>query len=151
MKKQTKQFALILSTLFSLVILGSCAPDIDPDNSEIFMGKYEGSIAFTPAGSSTPSKSNQSNGSVRVTRLGDNYTFTFSDGIPTLENIKYAQGDDNTYVNIDLGGEAGVIKVTKSKLQILYKNQKGTWNATCNRSKFLSAKEGDEKNASTEK
>lgn len=125
MKTNTK----ILSLLFiAIIALASCSKDDDPADNDLFLGKYEGSISFN---SSDDEDVSESNGSVTVTKVGDNYTFNFSDGIPTLGDIVMEKGDNNTLVFND--GEIGSIRITASKLTIAYARDNRVWTADCSR------------------
>lgn len=119
----------ILSLLFiSFIVLSSCSKDDDPSDNDLFLGKYEGSVSFNSPDDDDVS---ETNGSVTVTKVGNNYTFNFSDGIPTLGDISMEKGDNNTLVFED--GEIGTIRITASSLNIAYARGDEIWTADCSR------------------
>jgi len=119
----------ILSLLFiTFIAFSSCSKDDDPADNDLFLGKYEGSVSFN---SSDDEDVSETNGSVTVTKVGNNYTFNFSDGIPTLGDITMEKGDNNTLVFSD--GELGTIRITASSLNIAYIRNGRTWRADCSR------------------
>ncbi|SFS35293.1 hypothetical protein [Sphingobacterium wenxiniae] len=121
----------ILSLLFiALFTFASCSKDDDPSDNDLFIGKYEGPISFSSSNegdTDVPRK----DGSVTVTKIGDNYTFNFSDGIPTLSNIEMKKGDNNTLIIGD--GALGTITITASTLVIAYTTDGRAWTANCER------------------
>ncbi|TDQ79986.1 hypothetical protein [Sphingobacterium yanglingense] len=121
----------ILSLLFIAVFtLTSCSKDDDPADNDLFIGKYEGTVSFksTQDGDSdVPS----TNGSVTVTKVGDSYSFNFSNGIPTIKDITMKKGDNNTIMFSDNG--IGTITVTASKLSIAFTKDGRGWLADCKR------------------
>ncbi|RZF61808.1 hypothetical protein [Sphingobacterium corticibacterium] len=119
----------ILSLLFiTFIAFSSCSKDDDPADNDLFLGKYEGSVSFN---SSDDEDVPETNGSVTVTKVGNNYTFNFSDGIPTLGDITMEKGENNTLVFN--GGELGTIRITASSLKIAYLRDGRTWTADCSR------------------
>ena len=119
----------ILSLLFiTFIAFSSCSKDDDPADNDLFLGKYEGSVSFT---SFDDENVPETNGSVTVTKVGNNYTFNFSDGIPTLGDITMEKGDNNTLVFND--GEIGSIQITASSLSITYAKDNSLWKANCSR------------------
>lgn len=119
----------ILSLLFiTFIAFTSCSKDDDPADNDLFLGKYEGSVSFT---STDDEDVSEPNGSVTVTKVGNNYTFNFSNGIPTLGDITMEKGDNNTLVFSD--GEIGTIRITASTLKIAYNRDNRVWTADCSR------------------
>lgn len=120
----------ILSLLFiSLIAFSSCSKDDDPADNDMFLGKYDGSVGYN--GPDDGDDVSESNGSVTVTKVGNNYTFNFSDGIPTLGDIVMEKGDNSTLVFDD--GEIGTIRITESSLNIAYARDGRVWSANCSR------------------
>ena len=119
----------ILSLLFvSVIVFSSCSKDDDPSDNDLFLGKYEGAVSFN---SSDDEDVSETNGSVTVAKVGNNYTFNFSDGIPTLGDIEMEKGENNTLVFSD--GEIGTIRITASSLNIAYARDGRIWTADCSR------------------
>ncbi|MBL1408936.1 MULTISPECIES: hypothetical protein [Sphingobacterium] len=121
----------ILSLLFIAVFtLASCSKDDDPADNDLFIGKYEGTVSFksTKDGDTdVPS----TNGSVTVTKIGDTYSFNFSNGIPSIKDITMKKGDNNTIMFSDNG--IGTITVTASNLSVAFTKDGRGWLADCKR------------------
>ncbi|WDF70080.1 hypothetical protein PQ465_06795 [Sphingobacterium oryzagri] len=127
MKRAIKILSLLLVTVFAF---SACSKDDDPADNDLFIGTYDGSVGFSSTNDGEADVSS-SDGSVTVSKVGDNYTFNFSNGIPTLSNIAMEKGDNNTIV---IGnGMAGTIRVTASSLNILYTRDGRSWSADCDR------------------
>lgn len=126
-----KQLRVLLAAVALLLSLGltSCNQD-NPAEADLFVGTYKGKVSFIKVGEDAKNISND-NGSVFVAKVGDSYTFRFSDGIPTLANIKMEKNDD-TLVSIGTDGLA-IIKITGDHLTISYTTKEGSWNADAKR------------------
>lgn len=123
----------ILSLLFVTVTLftfAACSKDDDPADNDLFIGKYEGTVSFSSTNDSDTDVA-RTNGSVTVTKIGDKYTFNFSNGIPTIGNIIMEKGDNNTIIFND--NAIGSITVTASDLDIIYAKDGKAWTADCKR------------------
>lgn len=121
----------ILSLLFiALFTFASCSKDDDPADNDLFIGKYEGPISFSSTDNNDTDVT-RTDGSVTVTKIGNNYSFNFSNGIPTISNIVMKKGDNNTIIFSDNG--IGTITVTASDLEIAYAKDGRTWTADCTR------------------
>lgn len=123
----------ILSLLFVTVTLftfAACSKDDDPADNDLFIGKYEGTISFSSTNDSDTDVA-RTNGSVTVTKIGDKYSFNFSNGIPTIGNIIMDKGDNNTIIFND--NAIGTITVTASDLDIIYAKDGKAWTADCKR------------------
>lgn len=126
MKNLKKLFVFVLFA-FASVALVSCSKDDDPANNDLFVGTYKGSISYK--GGDKDVKAD--NGTVRVVKVGNNYNFLFSDGIPDLNGVEFKK-DANTVISI--GSDASkYIKITESSLTIAYTNDEGVWTANCTR------------------
>src|SRR5690606_5328803 len=116
----------ILSLLFiSLIAFSSCSKDDDPADNDLFLGKYEGSVGYN--GPDDGDGVSESNGSATVTKVGNNYTFNFSDGIPAFGDIVMEKGDNSTLGFDD--GESGTISTTESSLTIAQAGDGRVWSA----------------------
>lgn len=127
MKAAIKILGLLMVTIF---IFSACSKDDDPADNDLFVGTYNGTVAFR---STNDGESNVSSteGSVRVVKVGNNYSFNFSNGIRTLNDIQMQKNENNMIVFSD---EAiGSISVTESTLRILYNKDGRTWTADCKR------------------
>lgn len=123
----------ILSLLFVTVTLftfAACSKDDDPADNDLFIGKYEGTVSFSSTNDSDTDVA-RTNGSVTVTKIGDKYSFNFSNGIPTIGNIIMDKGDNNTIIFND--NAIGSITVTASDLDIIYAKDGKAWTADCKR------------------
>lgn len=118
----------ILSALFlGLILFASCSKDDDPADNDFFVGTYNGSVSYT---NGDVSKSN-TNGKVTVSKVGDSYSFYFSDDIPDIKGVKFEQSGDNTYISIGSGVTG--ITINQSSLKMYVSNDNGTWTADCKR------------------
>lgn len=130
MKTKIKALSILLFSLFLTVGFISCSDDTDPADQKVFADTYKGKISYI----SIADKKNISadDGKVLVTKLGNTYSFKFDNGIPDLNNIKFEDKGDNTYVSIGSSGLNG-ITITASKLTMLVVKDGKTWTANCSR------------------
>lgn len=127
MKTTIKLLSLLFITLFAFA---SCSKDDDPADNDLFIGKYEGTISFSST-KEGDTDVERTTGSVTVTKVGNSYSFNFSNGIPTIGNIVMEKGDNNTIIFSDNG--IGSITVTASDLDILFTKDGRSWTADCKR------------------
>lgn len=127
MKKTIRIIPLLLLTVFFAISLSSCSSDTDPADTDFFLGKYKGSISYIEGDKSISTDE----GSVTVSKIGDTYSFLFSDGIPDITGVKFSKKDGNTYVSI--GTEFTGITITASNLHMLVSKDGKTWTANCSR------------------
>lgn len=124
-----KRLIAIMSILgISMLLLNSCSKDKDPKDSDLFIGTYEGTISYK---SDTDDKAT-STGKVTVSKIGDTYNFTFSDGIPNVNNITFIKEDDVFSVNVG-SSATSYIRINASTLKMLYKVDDQLWTADCTR------------------
>lgn len=118
---------LALFVITSLVFV-SCSDDDSPADSDIFIGKYEGTVSYTNGESSTI----ETDGWVEVVKVGNNYNFIFSNDIPEITGVEF---DSNGEVLLSVGAnEAYYIRVTAHTLDIEYlENGNDFWTAHCTR------------------
>ena len=122
MKKSIK----ILGILFFITALvASCSKDNDPTDDNLFVGTYKGSLSYTDEGSSTAITTDD--GRVTLVKVGDSYNFDFSDGIPSLKDVKMEK-NQNILIN-----STGTIKIDEGNLIIAYGEDGETWGANCTR------------------
>ena len=126
-----KGFTLV--TLICLVVVAvlsiSCSKSDDPADNDFFIVKYKGKISYTVDGDTK----SVDNGSVTVIKTGNNYYFSFSDGIPDLKGVKFKKQGDHTLVNIDFKEGMKVINISASSLYIYYKQDVKKWTASATR------------------
>lgn len=125
MKNFLKSFALV--ALASIVLI-SCSKKDDPTDNNLFVGTYEGSIGYIKEGENKSTD----NGKVTVVKVGNNYNFVFSDGIPDLKGVKFREDGGNAVVSID-EDETKLIRITASQLTIAYAKDGEVWTANCSR------------------
>lgn len=115
---------LVIATIF----LFSCSKDTDPADSDLFVGAYDGSISYLADGETKSTD----DGSVTVVKVGNDYNFLFSDGIPDLTGVKFRTDGDNAVISID-DDEAKYIRITANSLIIAYTKDGAIWTADCDR------------------
>lgn len=108
----------------------SCSKDDDPADNDLFVGKYEGSVGFSSDDDNISSESS----SVTVVKVGNNYNFNFNQsGIPSLTGVKFEKDGESGVINIDFEEGVQVVRISESKLFILYTEDGKTWTANCSR------------------
>ena len=126
-----KIIALVSVICLSLVAfsLASCSKNDDPADNDLFVGTYKGSISY----SNGDEKKSADNGSVTVVKIGNDYHFRFSDGIPNLTGVKFKKEGDNILVNVDFQDGIKFIRINASSLNIGYTTDGKTWTAKAKR------------------
>lgn len=114
----------VVTSLFMI----SCSDDDSPADNDIFVGKYNGFVAYSNGESNTE----ESNGWVEVVKIGSKYNFLFSNGIPEITGVEF---DSNGETLLNVGAtEFQYIRVTAGTLDILYtENVDDVWRANCTR------------------
>ena len=125
MKKTWKIFG-ILSLILVAFAFTSCSSDDDPADNDLFIGKYKGKVTYIKG----DEKKSNDDGSVTVTKIGNTYNFTFSDGIPSITGIEM---DKDQHIAISLGDENSYIRINEDVLKILYNKDGATWTANVKR------------------
>ena len=125
MKNSIKFLSVLLIATFVFI---SCRKDDAPADNNLFVGTYDGSISYLTPGENKSTN----NGKVTVVKVGDNFDFIFSDGIPDLKGVQFKNDGDNTVVSID-DNASKFIRITASKLSIAYTKDQAVWTADCNR------------------
>ena len=122
--------------LFSVICLSlvafscaSCSKHDAPADNDIFVGTYKGKISYSDG----ETKKSADNGSVTVLKGGNDYYFSFSDGIPDLKGVKFKKEGKHTLVNIDLEDGVKLIRINASSLNILYTTDGKIWTANAKR------------------
>lgn len=121
---------LKLSTLLLLgaLVIASCSKKDDPTDNNLFVGTYKGKISYVKEGENKSTD----DGKVTVVKVGNNYNFVFSDGIPDLKGVEFKNEGSNAVVSIDEDA-AKLIRITASKLIIGYAKDGAVWTADCDR------------------
>ena len=110
---------------FVTAMLVSCSKDNDPVDDNVFVGTYRGSVSYSDSDSNTDISTDD--GRITLVKVGDNYNFDFSDGIPSLTGIKIDK-NENVYISSD-----GGITIDEGNLVIAYTKDGEVWGADCNR------------------
>lgn len=129
MKITGKMFGMLLGiVMISSFGFISCSDDDSPADNDIFVGTYNGSVSY----SNGEENISADDGNVRVVKVGDNYNFLFSNGIPDITGVEF-ENDGETLVSVG-SNEFQYIRVTANSLQILYtQNENDVWTANCTR------------------
>ena len=127
MKKTLKIFGVLCLAVFTFA---SCSKDDDPKDNNLFVGTYKGDVSYTNEKDSSKSVK-ETEGSVTVTKVGDNYTFAFSDGIPPIADVKIEKGENKFEVTGWL--EGSIITIDESSLKIIMRKDKQSWTANAKR------------------
>ncbi|GAA4320016.1 hypothetical protein [Compostibacter hankyongensis] len=115
--------ALLAISLFS----ASCSKNDDPSDNDFFVGTYKGSISYNDGEKSIT----DDDGRLTVVKVGSSYSFKFGTGIPDINNVKFQQQDDGSYVSVGEGVTG--ITIDAHSLKMLVSNDDGTWTANCTR------------------
>lgn len=110
------------------ILLASCSKNKGPQDSDFFIGTYKGAISYTTSSENQADE----NGSVTVVKGDNDYNFVFSGNIPDIKNISFEEEDDEYYISVG-NSATSYIRVSKSKLVILYVEDGKTWTANCTR------------------
>ena len=122
-----KKFLSLLAIVgFGVLVLASCSKDDDPKDNDLFVGTYKGKVSYTKSGETKSSD----NGSVIVSKIGDKYTFNFSDGIPSIKNKEIKKGENSFTLDWD---EGSIITIDESNLNIKMIKDSEAWSANCKR------------------
>lgn len=128
MTKKFKFFGTLMMALLAISLFTiSCSKDDDPADNDFFVGTYNGTIGFS-SGSETIT---DEDGKMTVVKVGNSYSFKIGSGIPDINNVKFKDNGDNTYVSI--GDGVTGITIDASTLKMLVSNDEGTWTANCTR------------------
>ena len=129
MKVRGKMLGWMLAMVFATSIMISCSDDDAPQDSDIFVGQYTGTVSYSNGDDPVIGPEN---GNVEVVKVGNNYNFLFSEGIPDITGVEF-ESDGETLISVG-STETQYIRVTASSLQILYtENENDVWTANCTR------------------
>jgi len=128
MKNILKAFMLLF---IATTVLTACSKDDDPADNDLFVGTYTGSISYYQGGEESEAITN-SEGTVRVVKVGDNYNFIFSDDIPDLTGVEFRRDGDNAVISIG-DDVTKVIRIDEDELDIGYTKDNQYWTANCSR------------------
>lgn len=121
-----KLLSLLAVIALGVLVLASCSKDDDPKDNDLFVGTYKGKVSYT---NGDETKSND-NGSVTVVKVGDKYTFNFSDGIPSIQNKEIKKGQNSFEFE---WGAGSIIIIDESNLSINMIKGGELWSANCKR------------------
>ena len=106
--------------------MASCSKDDDPKDNDLFVGTYKGRVSYSNGDESI----SNNDGSVTVVKVGDKYTFNFSDGIPSIKNKEIKKGQNSFTLDWD---EGSIITIDESKLTINMIKGGELWSANLTR------------------
>ncbi len=133
MKSPLKAIVALLSVaLLSTLIITSCSKDTDPTEKDLFVGKYSGHISYVDNNADDQTKIDKDNGTVEVVKVGGNYNFIFSDGIPNITGVKFDKKGEHTVINVG-SDESHLIQIDEDHLTIAYTKDNKIWTANCKR------------------
>lgn len=121
-----KLLSLLAVLSLGIIVLASCSKDDDPKDNDLFVGTYKGKVSYID-GDETISNDD---GSVTVVKVGDSYTFNFSDGIPNIKDKKIKKGENSFTLDWD---EGSIITIDESNLTINMIKDGAVWTANCKR------------------
>lgn len=129
MKTKSKMMSWLLGLfVVTSLLMVSCSDDDSPSDHDIFVGKYNGFVAYSNGESNTE----EDEGWVQVVKVGDKYNFLFSNGIPEITGVQFEK-DGDTMLNVG-ATEFQYIRVTANSLTMLYtENVDDVWRANCTR------------------
>ena len=121
-----KLLSLLAVISIGVLVLASCSKDDDPKDNDLFVGKYNGSVSYT----SGDERVSNDDGSVTVVKVGNNYTFNFSDGIPSIKDKEIKKGENSFTLDWD---EGSIITIDESNLSINMVKDGAIWIANTTR------------------
>jgi len=124
MKNLLKTFAILF---LITAVFTACSKDDDPADNDLFVGTYDGRISYNADGTSVTER----DGSVTVVKVGNNYNFRFSDGIPDLNGVEFRR-DENFVITVG-NDESKYIRIDESNLVITFTKDGQVWTARCSR------------------
>lgn len=121
-------FRMLAALIVTLSLFSACSKKDNPTDNDLFVGTYHGAISYNTEGESKSTN----DGKVTVVKVGSNYNFIFSHGIPDLKGVQFKKDGDGAVVSID-DDTAKIIRISASKLVIGYLQNGAIWTADCNR------------------
>ena len=125
-----KKIIALVSVICLSLVAFSCSKNDDPADNDLFVGTYNGKIAYVD---NNGGKKSADNGSVTVIKAGGDYYFRFSDEIPDLKGVSFKKDGDHILVNLDFKDGVQVIRINASSLFIQYSKDGKTWTANAKR------------------
>lgn len=111
--------------LFVVAVAASCDKNNNPSDDNLFAGQYQGTVSYSNPENNTNISTEE--GQVTVVKIGNTYSFNFSNEIPGLKDIKMEK-NQNILVSTN-----GAISIDESNLKIVYSDDGKTWGASCSR------------------
>lgn len=121
-----KLLSLLAVIGLGVLVLASCSKDDDPKDNDLFIGTYKGKVSYV----SGDERISNDDGSVTVVKVGDKYTFNFSDGIPSIKNKEIKKGQNSFTLDWD---EGSIITIDESNLSINMIKDGALWSASLKR------------------
>lgn len=121
-----KLLSLLAIIGLGVLVLASCSKDDDPKDNDLFIGKYKGKVSYV----SGDERISNDHGSVTVIKVGNKYTFNFSDGIPSIKDKEIKKGENSFTLDWD---EGSIITIDESNLRINMIKDGAIWTANLKR------------------
>ena len=121
-----KLLSLLAIIGLGVLVLASCSKDDDPKDNDLFIGKYKGKVSYV----SGDERISNDDGSVTVIKVGNKYTFNFSDGIPSIKDKEIKKGENSFTLDWD---EGSIITIDESNLRINMIKDGAIWTANLKR------------------
>ena len=103
MRKFIQTWGLGMLILATVVGFTSCSKDDDPADNNLFIGKYEGKIAFNDLKDDTKDVAS-ADGTVTVTKTGNTYNFAFGNSIPNLNGVDFEEKESESVLKAEVTG-----------------------------------------------
>ncbi len=131
--KTRKFLSFTVIALLAILFVGftSCSKDSEPSENDLFIGTYKGKVSYTKNAALLVPDIKNDNGQVVVTKVGDNYSFLFSDKIPDLTNVKFEKEGDS-WVGVS-STMSGAITINANHLTIAVVKDGHGWTADAKR------------------
>jgi len=130
--RNVSKVVLVLSILF----MTSCGSDDDGTEVGVvelpaaLLTSYTGNLVYTPIDGSGITEN--TNGTATLSRSGDTYTVSFSDGVPSLTGITFITGSNGTFSSASAGSSSSGIVVEEDDLRIGVTISGSNWSFAAN-------------------
>ncbi|WP_378172839.1 hypothetical protein [Aquimarina sp. SS2-1] len=107
--------------VLSILMIASCGSDDDGavDAGVILPAElvttYDGSLTYAPTNGTTIINTS---GTATITRSGNSYTISFSDGVPSITGVTFIQTGDTVFVSASVGTPTSGIAINDAELSV---------------------------------
>ncbi|WP_298541126.1 hypothetical protein [uncultured Aquimarina sp.] len=130
--RNVNKVVLVLSILF----MASCGSD--DDGTEVgfvelpatLLTSYTGVLGYNPVDGSGITEN--TSGTATLSRSGNTYTVSFSDGVPSLTGITFITGSNGTFSSASTGSSSDGIVVGEDDLRVGVQMSGNTWSFATN-------------------